>query len=284
MHTRKSLTVKNNNIKEGTEIVQSDYKGLDSQKWILRDSNKNGWIISPLSDSQLAISISGNIKNGARLILSKTQDNDNQMFYVFDITQKEKAFSNGIYKISVGRDSNKTIEIPGGWKDNNVQIGIWDYGNGIHQKLYFEYQNDGYYKITIMHTGKSLTVKNNNIKEGTEIVQSDYQGLNSQKWILRDSNKNGWIISPLTNPQLSITISGNIKNGAKLILSKTKDNDNQMFYVFNINSKEKTIDNGTYEFLVGYDANKGMEVPGGNKNNNDNVGIWDYRKCFTPKI
>ena len=135
-----------------------------------------------------------------------------------------------------------------------------------------------------MHTGKSLTVKNNNIKEGTEIVQYDYQGLNSQKWILRDSNKNGWIISPLSNPQLAISIEGSIKNGAKLILSKTQYNDNQMFYVFNINSKEKTKENGTYELLVGRDENKGMEISGGNTSNNANLGIWDYRKWFASKI
>ena len=78
-----------------------------------------------------------------------------------------------------------------------------------------------------------MTAKGNSIKEGTEIVQYDYQGLASQKWILRDSKKNGWIISPLSNPQLAISIDGNIKNGAKLILSKTQDNDNQMFYIIN---------------------------------------------------
>ena len=47
----------------------------------------------------------------------------------------------------------------------------------------FEYQ-EGFYKITATHTGKSLTAKNYNIKEGTEIVQNDYVGNDSQKWIL----------------------------------------------------------------------------------------------------
>ena len=54
-----------------------------------------------------------------------------------------------------------------------------------------------------MHTGKSLTVQNDEIKEGTQIIQSDYQGKDSQKWILRDSHKNGWIISSFVNSDLS---------------------------------------------------------------------------------
>ena len=59
----------------------------------------------------------------------------------------------------------------------------------------------------MMHTGKSLTVKDNDMQEGTEIVQSDYQGLDSQKWQIRDSGKSGWIISPLSNLQLSTIVS-----------------------------------------------------------------------------
>ena len=31
MHTRKSLTVKDGILEEGTEIVQAEYEGLDSQ-------------------------------------------------------------------------------------------------------------------------------------------------------------------------------------------------------------------------------------------------------------
>ena len=52
---------------------------------------------------------------------------------------------------------------------------------------------DGFYKITASHTGKSLTVKDNNLVSGAQIVQYEYQGLDSQKWILRDSGKNGWV-------------------------------------------------------------------------------------------
>ena len=66
-------------------------------------------------------------------------------------------------------------------------------------------------------------------KEGTQIVQYEYTGSDSQKWVLRDSQKNGWVISPLSNLQLSITIDGNVENGSNLILSTVENNDNQMF-------------------------------------------------------
>ena len=171
------------------------------------------------------------------------------------------------------------MEIAYSSKYNNEKAEIWsDYGNAQAQKFYLEYQKEGYYKITAVHSGKSLTVKDNNIKAGAAIVQNEYQGLDSQKWYLRDSGKNGWIITPLSNPQLAISVEGKIQNGSRLILSKTQDNDNQMFYMFNISAKEKKQENGKYKFLVGADSKKGIEISEGKNSNNINARIWDYRK------
>ena len=283
MHTGKSLTVKNNNIAEGTEVVQCDYVGTDGQKWILRDTKKNGWVISPLSNTNLSISVKDSIQNGSKIILSKAVDNDNQMLYLYNISNDERTHNDGIYKMSIGANPNKSLEIPGGNTENNARTGIWEYGNASWQKFYFEYE-DGYYKITAMHTGKSLTVKNNNIVEETEIIQSDYVGSNGQKWMLRDTKKNGWIISPLSNPNLAISIQGQIQNGAKIILAKTKDNDNQMLYLYNISNNEKTHENANYEILVGASSNKGLEIPGGNTENNIKIGIWDYGNASWQKF
>ena len=232
MHTGKSLTAKDNKIQQGIEIVQYEYQGLESQKWILRDSHKNGWVISPKSNQNLAINIEGTIKDGAKLILSKTQDNDNQMLYVFNITKEEQKFADGIYKLAVGRDSSKVLEVLNGNKSNGANIDVNDYHGDLQQKFYFDYLDDGYYKIMPIHTWKCLTAKDNRMIDGAEIIQSDYKGLESQKWILRDSKKNGWVISPLSNPELAISIKGAIKNSSKIILSKTQNNDNQMLYIF----------------------------------------------------
>ena len=45
----------------------------------------------------------------------------------FANTNAGKTMENGIYKIAVGRDSNKSIEVPGENHNNNTQIGIWNY-------------------------------------------------------------------------------------------------------------------------------------------------------------
>ena len=114
-------------IKENTEIVQSDYQGLDSQKWMLRDSKINGWVISSFINPGLSISIKGNIENGSRLILSETEYNNRQMYYMYNVIQEEKTKEDGIYKFAIGKNPNKVIELQGGTIKNNSEIDIWNY-------------------------------------------------------------------------------------------------------------------------------------------------------------
>ena len=149
--------------------------------------------------------------------------------------------------------------------------------NALNQKFNIEYQQGGYYKITAKHTGKSLTAKDGLIKENTEIVQSDYQGLDSQKWMLRDSNINGWVISSFINPGLSISVKGNIENGSRLILSETEYNNRQMYYMYNVIQEEKTKEDGIYKFAIGKNPNKVIELQGGTIKNNSEIDIWNYR-------
>lgn len=64
-----------------------------------------------------------------------------------------------------------------------------------------------------------------------------------QKWIIRDSNKSGWIISPLSRPDMCITISENVSNGATLILDNLDYNNRQMFCIYSVNIGVKLDEN-----------------------------------------
>lgn len=68
-----------------------------------------------------------------------------------------------------------------------------------------------------------------------QIVQDDYIGNLSQKWIIRDSGINGLVISPMTRPDLAITIENRIENGSRLILESLQNNNRQMFYFYTTN-------------------------------------------------
>ena len=50
------------------------------------------------------------------------------MFYLFNITASEQTKDNGIYRLAVGADSNKVIEVEGSSTVDNAKVDIWDNG------------------------------------------------------------------------------------------------------------------------------------------------------------
>ena len=111
----------------------------------------------------------------------KTEDNNNQMFYMYNISNDERTKADGIFKIAIGTSPNKTIEVAGSSTLNNAKVDIWDYGNVPAQKFYLSYDEEGFYKITAMHTGKCLTAMNNYVAGTIDVVQYEYQNLGITK-------------------------------------------------------------------------------------------------------
>lgn len=142
------------------------------------------------------------------------------------------------------------------------------YGHVAAQQFNIEYVEEGYYKITASHTGKSLTAKNGTVQEEAEIVQSTYAGLDTQKWLIKDSGINGLIIASMVNPNLAFTIDGKINNGDKIVLKNLEKNNNQMFYFIKTQKQNKLVKNNLYKILVGANANKSIEVAGSSIENN----------------
>ena len=74
-----------------------------------------------------------------KIILSRNENNDKQMLYLYDITSKENVKENGIYKLAVGKNPSKTMNVYDRSIENNATIDIDEYTNISSQKFYFEY-------------------------------------------------------------------------------------------------------------------------------------------------
>ena len=256
--------------------MQDEYRGDLGQKWLLRDSKINGWVISPLSNLSLAITIEDTIDNGLKIRLEDLKYNDRQMFYLFGISKAERTKANGTYNMLPGGDSNKAV---GGNTSDDSKLNLAIYKGKLYQKFDFEYQEEGYYKITIASTGKSLTVKNNSINKKIEIVQDEFKEELGQKWRVIDSKINGWIITPLENPDLAITVVTN--STPKVILDELQYSNKQMFYLFGVNKAQQTKANGTYNMILGGDLNQAV---GAKVEDNSKLDIAKYNKELYQKF
>jgi DNA-binding beta-propeller fold protein YncE/fibronectin type 3 domain-containing protein/cytochrome c551/c552 len=80
----------------------------------------------------------------------------------------------GIYEIAA-RHSGKVMEVAGNAIDNGIRITQATATNNPHQHWKIETAEAGYYKFTVLHSGKVL--ENNSL-----IYQTDWTNTNSQKW------------------------------------------------------------------------------------------------------
>ena len=201
----------------------------ENQKWIIYKNSKGNYNIISKRKKLYLDAYQSRTSDGTNIEVYEKSGGNGQEFKLEKIeTKSEKTVGSGTYKIAVSANENIVVEASGSNTDNNGRLQIWKDYDVRGQKVKIEYEN-GYYKISMVHSGKYLTVKDNKISSGTEVVQSDWNGGNNQKWIIRQNGKNSIGIVPISNYQLTLDIKGAIQNGSLLELYTNEKNVKQKF-------------------------------------------------------
>ena len=213
----------------------SNNGGNDNQKWAIRKSASGNYNIVSKREGLYLDAYQSKTANGTNIEVYEKSGGAGQEFKLEKIGDKsERTVADGVYKISPKSNTNIVVEASASNTDNNGRIQIWQDYNVKAQKFNIEYA-DGYYKITMGHSGKSLTVKNNNIANGTEVVQYDWSNGSNQKWIIRQNEDGSVGIIPLSNYSLTLDIKGPIENGSVLELYNNEKNVKQRFSLIKSN-------------------------------------------------
>ena len=208
--------------------------GNDNQKWQIKKSERGNYNIISKRENLYLDAYHSKTEDGTNIEVYEKSGGNGQEFKLEKISNRsEKTVKDGIYKLSPSLNTNMVVEASASNTDNNGRIQIWQNYNAPAQKLSFKYEN-GYYKISLNHSGKYLTVEDGRILKNVDIVQEEWKNQSNQKWIVRENKENSWEISLLGNPEFSISVEGKIENGSKLILDENKTTNNQQFYLENL--------------------------------------------------
>lgn len=99
--------------------------------------------------------------------------------------------------------------------------------------------NDGYYKITVKHSGKALTVKSASTSDGAYLVQYTYNGGDNQIWYLEktsDTNPQTYMMISAKSQKVADVQGASTSNGAYLLQYSYNGNNNQRFILEDIGS------------------------------------------------
>ena len=80
-----------------------------------------------------------------------------------------RTIEDGEYEIRAAINTNRVLDIDRGLSDSGARVQIWDDSDVLQQRFIVKYIRDGYYKITVRHSGKSMDVSNAGKENGTKI-------------------------------------------------------------------------------------------------------------------
>ena len=119
---------------------------------------------------------------------------------VYAIENEEQKITNGTYTIKSALGDNLALDITGASLEENANLEIWVDNKGNNQKFNVTYDDNGYYTLEVVNSGKVLSVENDNVKDCTNVVQKYKKNVDSQKWRIKDAGDGYfYIISKINN-------------------------------------------------------------------------------------
>ncbi len=256
----------------------SNNGGTDNQKWVIEKgteaykikSKLNGWYLN-LENGVGANGENVNIEEGAEV---RTQE---FLIERIDVDGTETVQSGTTNKI-ITKLSGRAVGVDGGRTENGADINLWDYERVDQQRFKFVYNEEGYYTIENIKSGKLLNVVGADSESGTQVEQWEEQPSNEgQKWIVQDVG-NGYysIISKLNG--LYLTVGGNGANCDLMYVENPTGGDNQKFQIIEsgVPQGEKIVEEGTYKIVLANAPTQSLTVDGGKREDGANVHIWEY--------
>ena len=268
----------------GTNVDQYEWNGSDAQKWIIKDEG-NGYysIISKCNELYLDI-YAGLTAEGNNIQVYRGNGSKSQLFKFEEVTNviPEKTIEDGIYNIKTAIDVNRYIDIEN--FDNFSNARIWSNLNSEKQQFYVKYLEDGYYKITAIHSEKALDVYAAEVKNGANVEQYEWNGSDAQKWIIKSTNDGYYkIISKCNELNLDVT-NGVNSNGTNVQMYENTGSESQKFSFIKTSEIKDFLVDGVYSIRSGISGTMNLDVLGKEKSNGANVGIWRANETAQQKF
>lgn len=261
MHAGKFLDLEGGACNDGVKLQLFEFTGSATQKFYY---GKDGTIMSVACNKALTLDPSNlesedegtpvekTCSNGVSVVLATHSGKYDQRIFV----RKE-------YGVIQSEECDLVFDNSGGLSKNGNNIIMYKYHGGPNQEFVFHDHNmERPFYIQNTVTGKYITVKHGDCKNGNAIHQYEFIDDDSQKFYM---GPNGSIVSILCEKALDIQ-KGSCDNGAKLILYEKHLGSNQRFEI----RSDGSITNQMCKTAI---DNKG----GLHKNGNE-IYLWEHNK------
>ncbi len=213
-HSQKSLDLRWGETNNGTNIYQWSNNNSCSQEWGILNTADGYTFISSCHAGKVIDIKSAGTKDGTNIQL---YESNNSAAQKWDI-RLASAAPTGVFRVTSGLNTQKTIDVTWGSKEEGTKLQIWDRGeNNLAQEWKIAQSGNGYYKLTNPNSGKNLDLHFGDTTNNTPIDQwSDNDGC-AQKWHFMKLSDQKYTIESACNRNKVIDLRwGDIANGTPI--------------------------------------------------------------------
>lgn len=190
----------------------------DNQRWMIAKGADGAIRLSPKSDIGRIMAVqNSSVDANAEVILQEDGFESNGKWFACDISEESVnpagVVPNGVYEIQ-DMLSGKLIHAASG--SMAAPAHLWESAATDNQRLQFECQNDGTYKITVLSSGAVLTVPGSSRNHGVQLQFYAWNGGDHQRWYVVDCGGGFFkLINKYSGLAIDISESGSA-NGTKI--------------------------------------------------------------------
>ena len=179
---------------------------------------------------------------------------------------------NGMYSIYSCLDQSKALDVRMESKNDRANVQLWQDHGGRQQKVNLQFQNDGTYLITFVHSGKAMSAESN--RDGSNVSQSSLDGSDLQRWVVERMGAGYTIKNKAGNQWLNVR-RADTRNGTNI---QTWSNGGVSETIFNLVPTElDALPNGRYAIKTKLDTTKTIDIRLASQDDFANAKIWtDY--------
>lgn len=179
---------------------------------------------------------------------------------------------NGMYSIYSCLDQSKALDVRMESKNDRANVQLWQDHGGRQQKVNLQFQNDGTYLITFVHSGKAMSAESN--RDGSNVSQSSLDGSDLQRWVVERMGAGYTIKNKAGNQWLNVR-RADTRNGTNI---QTWSNGGVSETIFNLVPTElDALPNGRYAIKTKLDTTKTIDIRLASQDDFANAQIWtDY--------
>lgn len=176
---------------------------------------------------------------------------------------------NGMYSIYSCLDQSKALDVRMESKSDGANVQLWQDHGGRQQKVYLQFQNDGTYLITFVHSGKALSAESN--RDGSNVSQSSIDGSDLQRWIVERKGAGYTVKNKAGNQWLNVR-RAETRNGTNI---QTWSNGGVVETIFTLVPTElDALPNGRYAIKTKLDTRKTIDIRLASQDDFANAQIW----------